>query len=142
MTHRFGDGYMPGRFRLYVTTAEDPLDFGLPENVAQAVHAPAGERTPEQAAAVIDYYRASDTEFWKRKQVLVTAKTPLPVDPKFTELKQNLARAEEPIRLDPHLVQLREDTKMSTAQGENKRLTAVQDLAWALINSGAFLFNH
>jgi len=142
MTHRFADSYMPGRFRLYVTTAEDPLDFGLPENVAQAVRAPAGERTSEQAAAVIDYYRASDTEFWKRKQVLVTAKMPLPVDPKFTELTQTLAKAEEPVRLDPHLVQLREDTKMSTAQGENKRLTAVQDLAWALINSGAFLFNH
>jgi WD40 repeat protein/mono/diheme cytochrome c family protein len=142
MTHRFGDSYMPGRFRLYVTAAEDPLDFGLPESVAQAVRAPAGERTSEQAAAVIDYYRASDTEFWKRKQILVTAKTPLPVDPKFTELKQSLAKAEEPIRLDPHLVQLREDTKMSATQEENKRLTAVQDLAWALINSGAFLFNH
>ena len=73
---------------------------------------------------------------------LATAKKPLPVDPKFTELKQSLAKAEEPIRLDPHLVQLREDTKMSTDELQNKRLTAVQDLAWALINSGAFLFNH
>lgn len=142
MTHCYGDSYRPGRFRLYVTAAEDPLDFDLPETVAQAVRAPAGERAPEQAAAIIDYYRASDTEFWKRKQVLVTAKTPLPVDPKFTELKQTLARAEEPIRLDPHLVQLREDTQMSNTQNGNKRLTAVQDLAWALINSGAFLFNH
>ena len=57
-------------------------------------------------------------------------------------MKQSLAKAEEPIRLDPHLVQLREDTQMSNTQNGNKRLTAVQDLAWALINSGAFLFNH
>jgi hypothetical protein len=142
LAQRFGDSFILGRFRLHVTTAEDPLDFGLPQNVAQAVRAPAGERTSEQSAAVIDYYRATDTEFWKRKQVFVTAKTPLPVDPKFTELKQSLAKAEEPIKLDARLVQLREDSKMSAAQNENKRLTAVQDLAWALINSGAFLFNH
>ena len=142
LVQRFGDSFLIGKFRLYVTTSDDPLDFGLPEGVAEAVRAPAGERTPEQAAAVIDYYRASDTEFWKRKQVLVTAKLPLPVDPKFTELKQSLAKAEEPIRLDPHLVQLREDTLLSGAQRGNKRLTAVQDLTWALINSGSFLFNH
>lgn len=142
LAQRFGDSFILGRFRLQVTTAEDPLDFGLPQNVAQAVRAPAGERTSEQSAAVIDYYRATDTEFWKRKQTLATARAPLPVDPRFTELKQKLAQAEEPIRLDPHLVQLREDSKMSAAQRENKRLTAVQDLAWALINSSAFLFNH
>ena len=142
LAQRFGDSFLIGRFRLYVTTAEDPLDFGLPENVAQAVRAPAGERTSEQAAAVIDYYRATDTEFWKRKQVVLKAKTPLPVDPKFTELTKTLAKAEEPIRLDPHLVQLREDTLMSGTQRGNKRLTAVQDLTWALINSGSFLFNH
>ena len=142
LAQRYGDSFLLGRFRLYVTTAEDPLDFGLPQNVAQAVGAPAGERTADQAAAVIDYYRASDIEFWKRKQVLATARAPLPVDPKFTELKQALAKAEEPIKLDARLVQLREDSQMSDTQRQNKRLTAVQDLAWALINSGAFLFNH
>jgi hypothetical protein len=142
LAQRYGDGHLLGRFRLYVTTAEDPLDFGLPEVVAQAVRAPAGQRTPDQSAAVIDHFRASDAQFWKRKQTLATAREPIPVDPKFTELKKNLATAEEPIRLDPKLVQLREDSKMSAAQQENKRLTAVQDLAWALINSSAFLFNH
>ena len=33
-----------------------------------AARAPAGQRKPEQAAAILDYYRNSDTEFWKRKQ--------------------------------------------------------------------------
>ncbi|NOS71924.1 MAG: hypothetical protein HOP33_18585, partial [Verrucomicrobia bacterium] len=51
-------------------------------------------------------------------------------------------QAEEPIRLDPYLVQLREDAKASGRQNENKRLTVVQDLTWALINSPGFLFNH
>jgi hypothetical protein len=31
---------------------------------------------------------------------------------------------------------------MSLAQQQNKRLAATQDLAWALINTPAFLFNH
>jgi hypothetical protein len=44
--------------------------------------------------------------------------------------------------LDPELVQLREAAKDSTVQNEHKRLTVVQDLTWALVNSPGFLFNH
>ena len=142
LKQNFGDQFLIGRFRLYLTTAEDPLDFGLPEKVVQAARAPAGQRKPEQAGAILDYYRYSDSEFWKRKQAFVKASEPLMADPKLTELQKTLAKAEEPIRLDPYLVQLREDTKTSARQSENKRLTVVQDLAWALINSPAFLFNH
>ena len=40
------------------------------------------------------------------------------------------------------LAQLRKDFEMSDTQLKNKRLTAAQDLAWALINSPAFLFNY
>jgi WD40 repeat protein len=138
----FGDQFLIGRFRIYLTGAEDPLDFGLPETVALAARAPAGQRTPEQSAAVLDYYRYTDTEFWKRKQAAVAAAMPLPVDPKLAELKGALSTAEQPIHLDPVLVQLREDAKASVHQTENKRLTVVQDLAWALINSAGFLFNH
>ena len=142
LIHRFGDTYNLGRFRLYVTTAEDPLDFGLPGRVAAAVRSPAGERQPEQAGAIVDYYRSLDIEYWKLKQAFADAKAPVPTDPKLTELQKTLEKAEEPIRIDPHLVQLREDTRASTQQNQNKRLTVVQDLTWALINSGAFLFNH
>jgi hypothetical protein len=131
-----------GRFRVYVTTNEDPLDFGMPEAVVQAARAQPGKRTPSQAAALIDHYRANDVEFWKRKQAVAKASEPLPEDPKLMALKQTLSTAEEPIRLDPYLVQLRVDAKASEFQSEHKRLTAVQDLTWALINSAGFLFNH
>jgi len=142
LQQHYGDNLLLGRFRLYLTTSDDALDFGMPEPVVQAARAPPGQRTPEQAAAIFSYYRSSDAEFWKRKQAVVKASEPLPVDPKFTELQQALSKAEEPIRLDPRLVQLREDAVVSAKQMENKRLVVVQDLAWALINSPGFLFNH
>ena len=142
LRQHYGDTFLIGRFRLSLTGSEDPLDFGLPETVVQAARAPAGQRKPEQAAAILDFYRYSDAEFWKRKQAAVTAAAPLPADPKFTELQQALAKAEEPIRLDPYLVQLRDDAQASGKQSANKRLTVVQDLTWALVNSAGFLFNH
>lgn len=142
LQQHYGGNLLLGRFRLCLTTNDDALDFGMPEAVVQASRAAAGQRTPEQAAAIVSYYRAADADFWKRKQAVVKASEPLPVDPKFTELQQALAKAEEPIRLDPRLVQLREDAVTSAKQMENKRLVVVQDLAWALINSPGFLFNH
>ncbi len=38
--------------------------------------------------------------------------------------------------------QLRADAEQSKTQLENIRLTAAEDLTWALVNSPAFLFNH
>ena len=142
LQQHFSGDHMLGRFRLYLTTSADPLDFGLPQSVVRAARAPAGQRTPEQFAAVIDFYRYADAEFWKRKQASVKAAEPLPTDPKLTELQNGLKKAEEPIQLDPYLVQLRDDAKTSARQRGNKRLTVVQDLSWALINSAGFLFNH
>ncbi len=142
LQQHYGEDFLLGRFRLYLTTGSEPLDFGLPENVVQAARAPAGQRQPEQASAILEFYRDSDGEFWKRKLAAVSAADPLPTDPKLTELRQALTKAEEPIPLDPYLVQLRVDAQASTRQTENTRLTVVQDLAWALINSPGFLFNH
>ena len=73
---------------------------------------------------------------------MVDVSAPLKTDPKLKELNKALADAEMPVKLDPYLLQLREDAKASGKQIENKRLTVVQDLTWALINSPGFLFNH
>ncbi len=142
LKQHYGGPYLIGRFRLYVTSGAEPLDFGLPEAVVKAVRAPAGNRTPEQAAAIVAHYRYTDTKFWKLKQTAVKAAEPLPEDPKLTELKKALAKAEEPVPIDPYLVQLRLDSQASSRQSGDKRLTMAQDLTWALINSAEFIFNH
>jgi hypothetical protein len=44
--------------------------------------------------------------------------------------------------MDPMLLQLRHDLEISIQQAATRRLTAAQDIARALINSPAFLYNH
>jgi hypothetical protein len=60
----------------------------------------------------------------------------------LVDLEFRHAESQKPIILDAKLIQLRRDVELSKAQLTTKRLTAAQDLAWALINSPAFLFNH
>ena len=44
--------------------------------------------------------------------------------------------------LDSELARLQAVVQRSEEQLKNKRLIGIQDLAWALINNPAFLFNH
>jgi hypothetical protein len=130
-----------GRFRLHVTTHSNPLGSGLPGEVWAAARKPIAARAPGQQNRVLSHLRETDPEYWRLRKLERQLRLPLPPDPKHTGLQQALATAKEPIRLDPVLVQLREDTEASRRQVANKRLTVVQDLAWALINNPAFLFN-
>jgi hypothetical protein len=142
LRQNFRENYSIGRFRLWVTASQTPLEQGLPAAVIAALQTPSAERTDAQAKVLSDYYRGTvDVAGLKRQQALHTAKLPVPEDPKLVELREALAKAELPVPLDPKLVQLRADAELSAKQLANKRLTGVQDLAWALINTPAFLFN-
>jgi hypothetical protein len=131
-----------GRFRLWVTTSPQPLAIGLPLAVIDALKKPAPARTKEEQATLAAYWSETDPVLGKLRLTLGKHQLPLPTDPGVIERRAVLTKAEEPIRLDPKLVQLRQDTQQSKLLMTNKRLTAVQDLAWALINNPAFLFNH
>jgi hypothetical protein len=110
--------------------------------VVDALKKPAQVRTKEDVAALTSYWKEADPDL--RKLILTLGKTqmPLPIDPGVLDRRASLAKAELPIKLDPKLVQLRQDSTQSNAQVANKRLTAAQDLTWALVNNAAFLFNH
>jgi len=129
------------RFRLWVTTSAEPLNIGLPQVVATAFKKPAADRTPEDTATIAAYWNQIDPDLLKLRLTLGKNQLPLPIDPGVIERRDSVTKAEEPIRLDPKLVQLRQDSAQSKTQIANKRLTATQDLAWALINNPSFLFN-
>jgi hypothetical protein len=141
LQHRFRDGFSIGRFRLWATVSQEPLEQGLPESVYPVVKLKAEQRSEEQKQVLAAYYRSIDLGLLKQQQALAKAKMPVPEDPKLKDLKSVLAKAELPVPIDAKLVQLRADAEMSTKQLANKRLTGAQDLAWAIINNPAFLFN-
>ncbi len=140
MTSAFQNGkYNPGRFRLWVTTSPT-VRFGTPAAVAAALKAP--KRTPEQTKLLTEHFLNQFRDYQAQKKALAAAKKPLPADPQLIALETKHTDSQKPIQIDPKLIQLRRDADLSQKQLANKRLTAAQDLAWALINSPAFLFNH
>ncbi|MDE0734878.1 MAG: hypothetical protein OSB47_03590, partial [Pirellulaceae bacterium] len=80
-------------------------------------------------------------ELKKLTKALADSKKPRAVDPKLKQLRDRLAKVSQPLPIDPKLKQLRADVELSKKQLTNPRLTVAQDIAWALINSPAFLFN-
>jgi len=136
-----GGKYNLGKFRLYVSTS--PLvRFGASKDVADAVKTPVAKRTKEQVALLREHFLNQYRDYQTNERVLAAAKRPLAVDPQLVMLEEKYTNAQKPIVIDPKLLQFRRDVGLSQEQLTNKRLTAAQDLAWALINSPAFLFNH
>jgi hypothetical protein len=141
LSQKSRDGSQLARIRISVTTAPNPLMDGPPSPVAAAAAVARDQRTPEQTQTLAQHVMETDPEYWRLSRELAEAKKPLPPDARHVLLKDSLATASKPVVLDSGLVQLRVDAEASKKQTENKRLTAVQDLAWALINNPAFLFN-
>ncbi len=140
---QYTDGkHLLGRFRLALTGAEGTLTFGLPAAVANALAVAPDKRTPEQIKALTDHLKATDAGIIAAQAALTESNKPLPPDPQREAVKTKLAKAELPLTVDPVLALFRRDVELSRTQLQNKRLTAAQDLAWALINNPAFLFNH
>ena len=125
-----------------VTSSPAPLDFGLPKSIEQILATDADKRTDEQMEKLREHFRNFDRKLGELRATLAKAKNPLPEDPELKKHESKVAMAKQSIQIDPALQRLRGYVETSKGQLDNKRLTAAQDVAWALINSPAFLFNH
>ena len=131
-----------GRFRISVTTAIGDIPLGLSERIATAAATPSEHRS-EMATNLLDrYVMATSPEIKAASDAVASAKQPVPPDAELTALNSRKDQLAQPIPDDPVVVQLRQDAQQSAQQLENIRLTAAEDLAWALVNTPAFLFNH
>ncbi len=140
---QYSDGSYPlGRFRVSTTDSPNPLNLGLPAPVADILRQPPSLRSPENKSLVTGWFRDQQSDYLAKRFEWVRKKRPLPADPQLEQLKVALSRTERPVQDDPDLLQLRKDVEHSLEQSNNARLTAAQDLSWALINNAAFLFNH
>lgn len=131
-----------GRFRISVTTDEGEIHLGLPEELAAIQAVPEKDRKADRIKALLTYVEKADAKWNQLRAGLATAQAGLPADEPLTALQKQIVELEKPTQDDAKLVQLRTDFAASTQQMSNRRLTIAQDLAWALINSPAFLFNH
>lgn len=142
MHHKFNQpDYVLGRFRISVAIDKTDVGLSLADEYKAVVATPAAQRKPEQTALLAKHFKAVDQEFRNLQAALGVASQPLPVDPKLVELQGKLELVNQPLPPDGRLLQLQADVKNSEAQLGNKRLTAAQDVVWALINTPSFLFN-
>ncbi len=143
LDHAYAGGmYTLGRFRISVTKVAKPVGLGLPEDYRTILATVPELRTDAQRDTLLAFNKIIDPEYRKRLDALNASRAPLPVDDHLKELRDLLEAASKPLPLDPRLAQLRSDVEMSIKQAIDRRLTAAQDIAWALINSPSFLFNH
>lgn len=133
--------HLLGRFRISATTTKSP-GLSLPENLKAIALVPEKQRTETQSKTLMTWFEKTDNRLADLNKNLAEAKRPVPEDPGVTKRKAVLAAVSVPVPDDPQLVRLRTDASYSEKQVASVRLTAVQDLAWALINTPEFLFNH
>ena len=131
-----------GRFRLSVSDEPVEATLGLSESLATLANTPKAQRSKEETEAGLVYFKTSSPELQKLQAVVAKEKQPLPVDDLVLQLQSRIERLKKPIADDSKLVSLRNDAKESQTQIEHAKVTAAEDISWALINSPAFLFNH
>jgi hypothetical protein len=139
--HHRTDGLALGRFRLSITRVPRPIGLSLAEDFRTILAVAPELWTDAQREFLLVYLRKLDTGFQEKLKDL-NAASALAVDSKQKQLRDAASAAEKPLAVDPRLVELRRDVALSIEQATARRLTAAQDIAWALLNSPAFLFNH
>ena len=131
-----------GKFRLSLTTDPRPHRTGLPGEITIILAIPTAKRDDKQTKALTDYFRSVDPALHQLNTDLAEAKKPIPEPKELQSARKALDELLALPSVSPRLSILENDVALSASQTKNARLTAAQDLAWALINSPAFLFNY
>lgn len=134
--------HLLGRFRISLTTDGDKIGLDLNESLAAIAGTPVKELTETQSKSLHQYISTNDKPITDAKNAVSTAKKALPADEQIVALQKKQKRYEPETPIDLKLVQLRANVEQSTSQLKHQRLTAAEDLVWALVNTPAFLFNH
>ena len=143
LIHNYSSGkHNLGLFRVSLTRSPRPISFGIPKSISDVLAIRLKDRTKEQQERIVEYYLAGRDEVVKQQQLVTQASKPLPLDKVVQQYEAKIAELSKPLPEDPKLVRLRRAAKLSEQQLADKRLTVAQDVAWALINSPEFLYNH
>ncbi|MFK7769751.1 MAG: DUF1549 domain-containing protein [Mariniblastus sp.] len=137
----YDDNHQVGCFRISLSKFHGSAGLGLSEELLAGLTKPEKSWTPEHKTAFNNAFSKGDPKLAALKTELAQKKTPIMVHPEIAKAREHLARVRKPVPADMELAQLEKDLKQSEIQLGNNRLTAAQDLAWALINSPSFLFN-
>ncbi len=141
MHQNFDDQHQIGHFRFSLTRHHEPVGLSLSESLLAELTKPEEKWQPDTKAVLVQAFEKSDLKLKTLTELVAASQKPIEINPEIVRLREKLARVSKPIPPDAKLEQLEKDVKMSEAQLANHRLTAAQDLAWALINSPSFLFN-
>ncbi|MCD8534686.1 MAG: DUF1549 domain-containing protein [Verrucomicrobia bacterium] len=131
-----------GHFKIQTTSSPEADKFGVPAEIGQIIAVAPDRRSVDQTEKLLNFLTHQNAGYQQLTKQIQDARQPVPDDPKLAELSMAVESAKLPVPPDPFLEQLKRDVRLSAQQLENPRLTVAQDLAWALINSPAFLFNH
>jgi len=138
----FGTEHQIGKFRISFTTTKGDIPLSLSESLVTLAATPQDRWTDAERNRFEAHIATTDPQWIAAMQVIATANQPVPPDQELIRLAARVTQLEQPTADDPAIIQLREDAKRSAQQLLQVRLTAAEDLTWALINSPAFLFNH
>ena len=138
---KFDNQHQIGRFRVSLTTFSETIGLSVSELLATEIVSSFDKFNKKRQKELVQLAIRDDLKIQQLEKALANAKKPVMVPAKIENLRARLARVSKPLAEDSVLAQLNRDFEESAKQVERRRLTAAQDLTWALINSPEFLFN-
>ncbi len=136
------DKHQIGKFRVSFSPSTKPVGLSVSEELYGQLITQTENWDEPTRNRFRDLVRIGSGRLQSWKQELSKAKEPIMVDPEVQTRRDKVQSLSQPTPRDPLLVRMEHDIQRSTQQLERSRLTAAQDVTWALINSPAFLFNH